>query len=267
MQKPPSLHTKLRILQRQVIACERCPRLLRYCRKVAREKRRMYSGWDYWGKPVPSFGDPEAELLVLGLAPAAHGANRTGRMFTGDGSGEFLYRALYEAGFATQPASKHRGDGFELRGCYITAAVRCAPPANKPRPRELANCRPYLEREFELLRRVRAVLALGRIAFDTYLRLLRAGRGGLRPPAGARRAPLPDELAPRSSFRFAHGASYALPGGWPRLFASYHPSQQNTQTGKLTPEMMRQVFTDIRRFLEAPTPDTRRLWHLPTPLP
>jgi uracil-DNA glycosylase family 4 len=220
-------------LQNRVIACRRCPRLVGHCAKVAREKRRMYRSEDYWGKPVPSFGDPRAALLILGLAPAAHGANRTGRMFTGDRSGDFLYRALHQAGFASQPTSHHRGDGLELKNCYITAALRCAPPANKPRPQELRNCRPYLEKELLLLPRVRAVLALGRIAFDTYLRLL-AGREG---------------FPPRSSFHFAHGASYALPQGLPRLLASYHPSQQNTQTGKLTPEMMHHVMSEIRRFL------------------
>lgn len=193
----------------------------------------MFRDHEYWGKPVPSFGDPEAELLILGLAPAAHGANRTGRMFTGDRSGEFLYRALYEAGFSNQPVSGHAGDGLRLRRCYITASLRCAPPGNKPRPRELRNCQPYLERELQLLKRVRAVLALGRIAFDTYLRLL------------ARR----EDFPPRSSFRFVHGASYTLPAGLPRLFASYHPSQQNTQTGKLTPEMMRKLLGDIRNYL------------------
>ena len=193
----------------------------------------MYREWDYWGKPVPSFGDPRAELLILGLAPAAHGANRTGRMFTGDRSGEFLYRGLYEAGLASQPESRRRDDGLELRNCYITAALRCAPPQNKPLPRELANCQPYLERELEFLERVRAVLALGRIAFDAYLRVV------------ARRRDFP----PRAKFPFAHGASYALPGGLPRLFASYHPSQQNTQTGRLTREMFGKVLADIRRYL------------------
>jgi uracil-DNA glycosylase len=227
-------HARLRVLQQQVITCKRCARLIRYCRKVAKEKRRMYRDRDYWGKPVPSFGDPGAELLILGLAPAAHGANRTGRMFTGDRSGQFLYRALYEAGFANQAGSIQAGDGLKLRGCYITAALRCAPPGNKPRPSELRNCQPYLEKELELLERVRVVLALGRVAFETYLRVLRRHEG----------------FPPPSSFRFAHGVSYALPGGLPRLFASYHPSQQNTQTGKLTPEMMRTVFKDIRLFLE-----------------
>jgi uracil-DNA glycosylase family 4 len=200
---------------------------------VAREKRRMYRHEKYWGKPVPSFGDPAAGLLILGLAPAAHGANRTGRMFTGDRSGEFLYRALYEAGFASRPESRHQDDGLKLRNCYITASLRCAPPKNKPLPQELRNCRPYLEEELRLLKRVRAVLVLGRIAFDSYLRAVGNQKG----------------FPPRSSLRFAHGASHQLPGGLPRLFASYHPSQQNTQTGRLTPEMFQSVLNDIRCFL------------------
>ncbi len=231
--------SRLQALQRQVIACTRCPRLVNYCREVARAKRRMYRDCEYWGKPIPSFGDPGAELLIIGLAPAAHGGNRTGRIFTGDRSGDFLYRALFEAGFANQPESRQRGDGLKLRNCYITAALRCAPPANKPLPPELRNCRPYLEAELRLLTRVRAILALGRIAFDTYLRL--APETTVLAKATA--------FPPRSSVRFAHGASYRLPAGLPRLFASYHPSQQNTQTGKLTPEMMRAVLQDIRRFL------------------
>ncbi|HEV2491440.1 MAG TPA: uracil-DNA glycosylase [Terriglobia bacterium] len=232
---------QLQILEERVIACRLCPRLVRYREKVAREKRRMYRDWEYWGKPIPSFGDPEAKLLILGLAPAAHGGNRTGRMFTGDRSGDFLYRALYEAGFANQPISRDRSDGLRLLDCYITAALRCCPPKNKPSPEELRRCQPYLEAEFKLLTRVRAVLALGRIAFDTYLRLVYAGRTGREVPG----------MPPRSSFRFAHGASYALQAGLPRLFASYHPSQQNTQTGKLTPAMMRRVFREIRRYLES----------------
>jgi len=201
----------------------------------------MYRDWEYWGKPLPSFGDPEAELLLVGLAPAAHGGNRTGRMFTGDRSGDFLYRALYEAGWANQPVSRDRNDGLVLRGCYITAALRCAPPANKPRPDELRHCREWFEADLALLKRVRAVLALGKIAFDAYLAtVLRAG-----------------SFPPRGSLRFAHGASYALPNALPRLFASYHPSQQNTQTGRLTPVMMTAVLSDIRRFLrdgKLPTP-------------
>lgn len=241
----------LLILQKKIIACDRCPGLIRYCRKVAREKRRMYRDQEYWGKPVPGFGDPSAELLLLGLAPGAHGANRTGRMFTGDRSGDFLFRALFEAGFASQAESRHRGDGLELRGCYIAAALRCAPPANKPKPAELRNCQPYLERELELLPKVRAVLALGKIAFDTYLRLASSGskfgHGKSNPGAGGPAEKFP----PLSSFHFGHGASYSLPAGLPRLFASYHPSQQNTQTGKLTPPMMRKLLSDVRRFLSA----------------
>lgn len=243
----------LTILQQKIIACERCPRLIRYCRKVAKEKRRMYRDHEYWGKPVPGFGDPEAELLILGLAPGAHGSNRTGRMFTGDRSGDFLYPALHTTGFASEPESDHRGDGLELRGCYITASLRCAPPQNKPRPEELRNCQPYLERELELLPRVRAVLALGRIAFDTYLRLVSrpatAGAGLHSGSTPYQESATANKFPPRSSFVFAHGASFALPGALPRLFASYHPSQQNTQTGKLTARMMQHVLEDIREFL------------------
>ena len=220
-------------LQEQVIACTRCAELIAYCRQVAQAKRRMYRECEYWGRPVPSFGDPRAELLIVGLAPGAHGANRTGRMFTGDRSGDFLYRGLYEAGFANQPTSRDRTDGLELRNCYITAPLRCAPPANKPRPEELRRCQPYLEKEMQILRRVRAVLALGRIAFQAYLRVV--GQG--------------EDLPPRSSLVFSHGASIVLPGGLPRLFCSYHPSQQNTQTGRLTPEMFQRVLLDIRGFL------------------
>lgn len=231
---------ELEKLQQQVIACTRCPRLLDYCQEIAREKRRMYLDSEYWGRPLASFGDPDASLLILGLAPAAHGGNRTGRMFTGDRSGDFLFRALYAAGFASQPSSCDRNDGLRLRDCYITAALRCAPPKNKPLPEELRNCRPYLQREFGLLRRVRAVLVLGKIAFDSYLRIIwENGASSPRP------------FPPRSELRFAHGASYKLPGYLPRLFASYHPSQQNTQTGKLTPEMFQRVLADIREFLSA----------------
>ena len=225
---------KLESLQQQVIACRRCTRLVRHCRKVAKEKRRMYRDWKYWGKPVPSFGDPNAELLILGLAPAAHGGNRTGRMFTGDRSGDFLYRGLFQAGFANQPTSVSRDDGLELQNCYITASLRCAPPKNKPLPSEARNCRPFLDAELRLLTRVRAILVLGRIAFDTYLRV-----------AASQQKDFPR----RSTFTFAHGASFLLPGGLPRLFCSYHPSQQNTQTGRLTPEMFQTVLLDIQRFL------------------
>lgn len=229
----PNSARELADLQRQVVDCTRCARLISYCRNIAKEKRRMYRDQKYWGKPIPSFGDARAQLLILGLAPAAHGGNRTGRMFTGDRSGDFLYRGLYEAGFANQPTSRECRDGLKLRNCYITAALRCAPPGNKPLPQELRNCQPYLERELELLTRLRAVLVLGRIAFDTYLRVLAQREGFPR----------------RSTFHFAHGASFVLPDGLPRLFCSYHPSQQNTQTRRLTPPMFERVLRDIRNFL------------------
>jgi uracil-DNA glycosylase family 4 len=225
---------QLELLQQQVITCTRCPRLVRHCREVAQAKRRMYRQWEYWGKPVPSWGDPNAELLILGLAPAAHGANRTGRMFTGDRSGDFLYQRLYEAGFANQGTSAARDDGLELRSCYITASLRCAPPKNKPLPSEARNCQPHLEAELRLLKRVRAVLVLGRIAFDAYLRVAALGHAA---------------FPPRSKFKFSHGASFSLPDGLPRLFCSYHPSQQNTQTGRLTEAMFKKVLTEIQEFL------------------
>jgi uracil-DNA glycosylase len=234
---------ELRALQQRIMRSRVCPRLREYCRQVAHEKRARFRNEEYWGRALASFGDPRAELLIVGLAPAAHGGNRTGRMFTGDRSGDFLFRALYEAGFANQPASLHRGDGLELRNCYITAAVRWAPPGNKPTPEEIRACLPFLEEELRLLERVRAILALGRIAFDACLSVARHGR--------------PD-FPRKSSFPFAHGANFALPFGLPRsappsaglrLFCSYHPSQQNTQTGKLTPAMFRAVLRDIRRHL------------------
>lgn len=234
-------HSTLDDLQRRIIACARCPRLVEYREKVAREKRRMFREEEYWGKPLPGFGDPMAELLLVGLAPAAHGGNRTGRMFTGDRSGDFLYRALYEAGFANQPLSRHREDGLMLRNCFISAVARCAPPANKPTPEEGRNCRDFLAGEIALLPRLQAVLALGRIAFEGYLNILFA-----RQPARVE-----GRLPRRSMLRFAHGASYDLPGKLPRLYAAYHPSQQNTQTGRLTPEMFARVLDDIRNFLVA----------------
>jgi uracil-DNA glycosylase family 4 len=248
---------QLDLLNARIVTCERCPRLRAHCTAVAREKRRAWRDWDYWGRPVPGFGDPGAELLIVGLAPAAHGANRTGRMFTGDRSGEFLYALLHRAGFASQAASRHRADGLCLRGAYITAVARCAPPQNQPAPEEIARCREYLQRELDVLR-PRAVLALGRIAFDGVLACWR--ERGL--------------LQERSAFRFAHGAAYDLPslapdaavarsarrrppGGrstpgprrGPRLFAAYHPSQQNTQTGRLTDAMFLCVLRSIRRYL------------------
>jgi uracil-DNA glycosylase family 4 len=220
-------------LNAEVVRCRKCPRLVEYREKVAKEKRFAFRVCRYWGKPVPGFGDPHAQLLILGLAPAAHGGNRTGRVFTGDRSGDFLYAALFRAGFANQPTSVDRNDGLALTNAYVAAAVRCAPPANKPLPSEQANCRPYLERELDILR-PHAVLALGGIAMRTYLGLLK-DRG---------------QISGFAAFPFRHGASYELPGGLPRLFTSYHPSQQNTFTGKLTPAMLAKVLRDIRRFLE-----------------
>lgn len=226
-------------LRQSIVACRRCPRLVEHREKVAREKRRMFRDEEYWGKPLPGFGDPDAELLLVGLAPAAHGGNRTGRMFTGDRSGDFLYRALYQAGFANQLLSRHRNDGLALRNCFISAVARCAPPSNKPTPEELRNCRDFLAGEIDLLPRLRAVLALGRIAFEGYLNLVYAEQGS---GTGG-------ELPRRSSLRFAHGARYDLPGNLPRLYAAYHPSQQNTQTGRLTPKMFQRALEDIRSFL------------------
>ncbi len=217
----------LDVLNRRITECTRCPRLVEYRERVAREKRRMYREHDYWGRPVPGFGDPDARILILGLAPAAHGANRTGRMFTGDRSGDFLYSALYSVGLASQPESIRRGDGLELRDVYISASVRCAPPDNKPTPEEIRNCRPWLEDELDLLKAVRVVVALGRIAFNDYLALLHV------------RA---------ASLQFAHNRVHQLGPGLPALISSYHPSQQNTQTGKLTMPMFREVFEQALRL-------------------
>jgi len=228
----PNPVRELARLQRRVIACTRCPNLIMYCRRVAKEKRRMYRNFDYWGKPVPSFGDPHAELLVLGLAPAAHGGNRTGRMFTGDRSGDILYKVLHKTGFASQVSSVSRDDGLTLTGAYITAAAHCAPPGNKPLPEELRNCRPYLERELEMLTNLRVVVALGKIAFDVYLDVLKS-RGA---------------IGSRAGFRFGHNVEYAMGPGQPRLLASYHPSQQNTSTGKLTEKMLTDVFRRAARI-------------------
>jgi uracil-DNA glycosylase len=219
-------------LNQQIVSCRKCPRLVEYREEVAREKRFAFRDCEYWGKPVPGFGDPRAELLILGLAPAAHGGNRTGRVFTGDRSGDFLFRALYRAGFANQPTSTDPSDGLKLKNAYIAAGARCAPPGNKPLPSELSNCRPYFEKELEILR-PRALLALGSIAMRVFLGLLK-DRG---------------EIKSLAAFRFAHGASYDLPHGLPRLYASYHPSQQNTFTGKLTEAMLARVLRDIQRFL------------------
>jgi len=223
----------LQLLQERVIACTRCPRLVAYRQDIARVKRRAYLQWEYWGKPLPSFGDPRARLLIVGLAPAAHGGNRTGRMFTGDRSGDFLFRALYNTGFASQPESVSRDDGLRLIDCYLTAAVRCAPPDNKPAPEEIRSCREYLESELDLLREVRVVVALGRIGFDAYLSVLR-DRGVIRS---------------RTAFPFGHNREHAVAPGRPVLISSYHPSQQNTSTGKLTPAMLEEVFRAARGII------------------
>lgn len=222
----------LTVLHREIVACERCPRLRQHCLRVAAVKRRAFRDWTYWGRPVPPFGDPDARLLILGLAPAAHGANRTGRMFTGDRSGDFLFRALHETGYASQAASTARDDGLRLAGAYVTASVRCAPPDNKPERAEIEACRPYLKRELDLLRQVRVVVALGKLAFDNYLDVLK-GRG---------------EVASRSGFVFAHDREHSTGAGHPVLISSYHPSQQNTSTGRLTREMLHAVFARARRI-------------------
>ena len=230
----PNLPHWLTELNREVVACTRCPRLVAYRGMIAREKRRAYRDWDYWGKPVPGFGDPEARVLVLGLAPGAHGSNRTGRPFTGDASGNFMYPVLYEAGFSNQPTAVRRDDGLRLHDLYITAAARCAPPDNKPLPQELANCAPYLERELDGLKKMKVVVALGKIAFDAYLNFLR--RRGLLPS--------------RKEYVFRHGACYSMADGR-TLLASYHPSNQNTQTGKLTREMFLAIFQEARRLADS----------------
>ncbi|MBZ5721994.1 MAG: uracil-DNA glycosylase [Acidobacteriia bacterium] len=217
----------------EVISCVRCPRLVTYRQQVAREKRRAYRDWEYWGKPVPGFGDPDARVLVLGLAPGAHGSNRTGRPFTGDASGNFMYPVLHQAGFANQPTATDRDDGLKLRDMYITAAVRCAPPDNKPLPSELANCASYLDREMDGLKRVKVVVALGKIGFDAYLNYLK--RLGL--------------IASKKSYTFQHGARYKMPDG-KILLASYHPSNQNTQTGKLTRPMFVRIFKEAARLAD-----------------
>ena len=219
-----------------IVSCERCPRLRTYCAEIARTKRKAFRDEVYWGKPVPGFGDPRARLLLVALAPAAHGANRTGRVFTGDGpggSGDFLMAALHRASFANIPTSRHAGDGLVLKDAFIAAAARCAPPDNKPTPEEIANCRPHLDAELAALPRVRVVVGLGRIAFDAYLQLLKQ-RG----------------LAMRPRPAFGHGVVHRLANGQ-TLIGCYHPSRQNTNTGKLTSRMMDEVFARAREALQS----------------
>jgi uracil-DNA glycosylase len=210
----------------EIVNCRKCPRLVAWLEQVAHDKRAAYRDWDYWARPVPGFGDPNARLLVLGLAPAAHGGNRTGRIFTGDRSGDWLFGALYRAGFANQPTSQHRDDGLELRDAYITACVRCAPPANKPLPEERDNCLPYLARELRLLKDVRVIVCLGAYALNGLAILY--------------------ELKPRP--KFGHGVEHTLPDGT-KVLCSFHPSQQNTFTGKLTVPMFDAIFDRARRLI------------------
>jgi uracil-DNA glycosylase family 4 len=219
-------------LNAEIVACTACPRLVQWREKVAQEKRRAFRDWDYWGRPVPGFGDRQARLVIIGLAPAAHGANRTGRMFTGNGSGDTLTAALHRAGFANQPISRHCDDGLQLRDAFLTAVARCAPPKNKPTGDEMDNCQGFLVRELALLSSTRVVLTLGRIAFDRYRRLLQKQGVDL----------------PRLTFH--HGACYRLEPPLPALVVSYHPSRQNTQTGRLTEEMLDEVFAYVHELLD-----------------
>jgi uracil-DNA glycosylase len=228
--------TDLSGLNAEIVACTLCPRLIAHCRKVGEIKRRAYLDWDYWAKPVPGFGDPKARLLILGLAPGAHGSNRTGRPFTGDGSGNFMYPILYKAGFASQPTAVRREDGLQLVDAYITAAVRCAPPENKPSPEEIGNCAAFLDREFAALTNVKVVVVLGKIAFDAYLNYLKR-RG---------------QLKSKSGILFGHGETYKLPDGR-TLLCSYHPSLQNTLTGKLTEKMFLDVFRKAKKLIKEPS--------------
>jgi uracil-DNA glycosylase family 4 len=221
----------LEVLQEEIVTCSRCTRLREHCASVAAIKRRAYRDQDYWGRPVPAFGDPQARVLILGLAPGAHGSNRTGRMFTGDASGQILYRALHKTGYASQAESVSRGDGLVLRDVFITAAARCAPPGNKPTPEELRNCRPFFERELALLANLRVVVALGKIAFDTYLDVLKS-QGAIKS---------------RAAFVFGHDREFTTAPGLPLLISSYHPRQQNTSTGKLTEKMLVDVFNRARK--------------------
>jgi uracil-DNA glycosylase family 4 len=223
----------LTALNEGLVACDRCPRLREYCAQVAQVKRRAYLDWEYWGRPVPSFGDEKARVMALGLAPGAHGSNRTGRPFTGDGSGDFLYPVLYEAGFASQPKAVSRNDGMKLKGLWISAVARCAPPGNKPDPGELKNCASWLDREISLLRNLRVVVCLGKIAFDGLLAHTARTQG----------------LSAKSEIKFSHGAEYGLPGGL-KAIASYHPSLQNTNTGRLTREMFFEIFRRARVLAE-----------------
>ena len=228
---------KLEAVRAEIVACTLCPRLRDYCARIAREKKAAHRDDVYWGKPVPGFGDPAARLLIVGLAPAAHGGNRTGRTFTGDGSGDFLMSALHRVGFASIPTSRSWDDGLRLDDAYILAAVRCAPPDNKPLPEEIARCRRHLAAEIAALRRVRVIVALGKIGHDAYLAHVAETHG----------------VRPRPRPAFGHGSEARLGPGLPILLGSYHPSRQNTNTGKLTPPMMRSVFMRARSLIDSRT--------------
>jgi len=226
----------LAALNQRIVACERCERLRLHCTATAAKKKRAWQDWTYWGRPVPSFGDPAARVLFVGLAPGAHGSNRTGRPFTGDGSGDFLYPLLHQAGFASQPIATGRDDGMRLRDAWITSVVRCAPPGNKPLPEEIARCAPYLDEEIAALKNLRVIVCLGKIGFDGVVaHLTRTG-----------------QIERRAGLVFGHGVEYPIPGKrW--LLASYHPSLQNTNTGKLTAPMMLRVFERARRLASQAT--------------
>ena len=232
--------SQLHVLNKEIVACIQCPRLVAYREQIGREKRRAYLDHDYWARPVPGFGDPNAHVLVLGLAPGAHGSNRTGRPFTGDASGKFMYPILHKVGFASQPNSDHREDDLRLIDCYITAAVRCAPPDNKPLPAELTNCSGYLDRELAILRNVKVAVVLGKIAFDAYLAHLK--RAGL--------------LKSKVGVVFGHGKQYSMPNGV-TLLASYHPSNQNTATGRLTATMFEEIFDEAKAIAQTRAVQTK----------
>jgi uracil-DNA glycosylase family 4 len=218
---------ELKLLNQCIISCRTCPRLVEYRESVARNKIRRFSDWNYWGKPLPGFGDPKSKLLIIGLAPAAHGGNRTGRMFTGDSSGDWLVKALYETGFANQPTSVSKDDGLQLKSAYITASVRCAPPQNKPTKVEIDNCSGYLKEELKILKDVKVVLTLGKIALDTYLKCVKISE---KP-------------------RFAHSSTHELREDLPTLVISFHPSKQNTQTNRLTWDMWLEIFRKARKLI------------------
>jgi len=236
----------LTVLNREIIACTRCPRLVEYREQVAREKRRAYRDQEYWGKPVPGFGDPKARVLIMGLAPGAHGSNRTGRPFTGDASGNFMYPVLHQTGFASQPTATDRNDGLKLHDLYITAAVRCAPPDNKPLPQELAECSYFLDRELAGLEKVKVIVALGKIGFDAYLNYVKRC---LAHPSAKNAEGWGTQFSNKKTYIFKHGASYRLPDG-KVLLASYHPSNQNTQTGKLTRKMFVRIFQEAAKLAD-----------------